>query len=462
MQPLTDTRPAPLPVTVTRGRLPTLWTGSALFFADLYAIFYGEPEKTRQLQTSVVGFYAYGGRLLPILNLLYGGGHNTLLLQEAPDPVMFDYFACRLGLNLPDVMVLDHHDHDTFHDALAHNPQAMDTLTQSKATYIDGYVTDPHLEALAEGLGKRVVNSTAQSKAANNKVALFRFLEADDLPRFDGGEVAPGAPLNAALSALKAQGYHRAVVRSAWGASGFGVAVVPLDGQLIADSQADLPGHLLAEPTVLVQGWVEPGVLGIGQVSSPSVQFFIGDDHIALFDVTGQLLKDASIHQGNISPPNDFAAEPEVMDDIIHQATQVTRWVASSGYRGTGSIDYIIYRQGDQTQVRVCEVNARVTGATYPSLLAKRLRPGAAWLMRNFEFAPEIDCDDFLNSLDRPGYLYRPGMETGVLPINFIRNPHGKVVKCQLLFLAASPKKCQQLITPCLTALPAKGGYASD
>ena len=73
-----------------------------------------------------------------------------------------------------------------------------------------------------------------------------------------------------------------------------------------------------------------------------------------------------------------------------------------------------------RTEVVVCEVNARVTGATYPSLLARHFLPQRAWLMRNFAFAPRLTCAEALAALDDAGLLFTPGRDEGLLPINFI------------------------------------------
>lgn len=447
----------PARVRVRLGELPGLWPGSAVFFADLYAIFYGEPEKTRQLEENVSGFFGYGGRLIPMLGLLYRGPDNLLLLQEPVDPVPLAYFR-DLGLEPPAIEVLDHHRYATFHAGLADNPELQARIRAHPARRLDGYVTDPPLERIARRLGKDPLNTYAQSREANDKIALERFLADTGLPVFDGGETAPGRDLAARLKALARAGYRRAVVRSSLGASGFGVATVDL-GDV---SPAALPAFLAREERVLLQGWVEPGVRGVGRVTSPSVQFFVDDAGVTLFDLTGQLLKDASIHEGNVAPPIDLPEDPALDAEILAQSREVVRWVAGTGYRGTGSIDFLVFEREGRWEVVVCEVNARVTGATYPSLLARRFLPHRAWLMRNFAFAPALDCAGALEALSGAGLLYRADDEEGVLPINFIRDDAGQVVKAQLLFLAARPERCAELIVRCMAALPFKEGYERD
>ncbi|MDH5526631.1 MAG: hypothetical protein OEY97_04910 [Nitrospirota bacterium] len=440
---------APLPVTTRIGQLPPTWDHSAVFFADLYAIFYGEPEKTRELQRSVSGFFGYGGRLIPMLDLLYRGSGNVLILHQEPEPATLDYFR-RLGLSLPQIEILDHTRFPTFLDGIRGRPDLVKSLGGHPAEVIDGYVTDRHLEYIALDLNKPLVNSYRQGRDANNKVLLHRFLAQAGMPMFDGGEFCPGDGFDDIIRMLSDMGYGRAVVRSSLGASGFGVATLDLD----VDFDAGLPGHLMDESCVLVQGWVEPGRLGITRVSSPSVQFFIGDHGIELFDLTGQLLKDASVHEGNITPPVDLPGDPGVVDEILEQSRRVVTWVAGTGYRGTGSIDFLVYSQTKKTRVVVCEVNARVTGATYPSLLARHFRPGRAWLMRNFGFEPVSAATGLLERLERSGLLYLPGNREGVLPINCIPDENGRIIKAQLLFLADTPERCLDMIDTCQQTLP--------
>jgi len=447
------------PVTEAIGELPALWPDSALFFADLYAIFYGDPEKTRQLEENVSGFFGYGGRLIPMLGLLFKGPDNLLILQEPVEPDLPSYFADRLGLKVPPVEVLDHRNYATFYEGLAASSALVQRLENHPAQVLDGYVTDPPLEEIAARLHKRLVNSYAQSRDANDKILLHRFMDQRHLPSFDGGEAPVGEPLDDCLRELSAMGYRRAVVRSSLGASGFGVQTVDLTPDATG---RDLPPFLLADGRLLVQGWIEPGVRGVTRVTSPSLQFFCGDLGHAIFDLTGQLLREASIHEGNVAPPPDLPGSHAAVEEILAQGTEVVRWVAGTGYRGTGSIDFLVYDQDGEAKVVVCEVNARVTGATYPSLLARHFRPGDAWLMRNFAFRPQLTGTGVLERLDEAGMLFLKTREEGVLPINFIRDEEGRVAKAQLLFLAETPERCMDLIVEAMGLLPARRRYERD
>ena len=86
--------------------------------------------------------------------------------------------------------------------------------------------------------------------------------------------------------------------------------------------------------------------------------------------------------------------------------------------------------------IRACEINARVTGATYPSLLARHFQDNGAWLMRNLALPKALAASSILDILDRENTLFQPGAERGCLPINFNTNQSGEITKGQFLFLA--------------------------
>ena len=59
----------------------------------------------------------------------------------------------------------------------------------------------------------------------------------------------------------------------------------------------DLPEAFFHEGSCMVQGWLEPGIHDVESIFSPSVQMFVGDDTIHLYDLTEQLLDPVeSIH----------------------------------------------------------------------------------------------------------------------------------------------------------------------
>ena len=85
---------------VTPNRLPAFWDRDVVFFANILALFYGNEAETAALNDEVGEIASYGSRLIPILNLLFRGPDNLLVLERAPDTALCDYFADELGLPL--------------------------------------------------------------------------------------------------------------------------------------------------------------------------------------------------------------------------------------------------------------------------------------------------------------------------------------------------------------------------
>lgn len=424
-------------VTVSVGRLPRMWDDSAVFVANLGCVFFGDPDKTREIVEHVIGFHGYGGRLIPILDLLFRGGGNLLVVGREPSADLMGYFSGSLGLGLPEIEVA----RVTAGCGPQQEPIEAELLERMRlhpARLFEAYVTDPYLEDVGRDLGKVLLNTHRACREANDKILLNRFLREAGLPVFDGGEAELGAELEERFDRLHEMGYARSIVRASLGASGFGMFVA----DLAAARSEPFPSHLFREGRVLVHGWVEEGRMGASAVFSPSVQFFCGKDGVTIFDVTDQILRHESIHEGNLSPPSSISPGDDVYGEVLQQAEAVASWVDSTGYRGTASVDFLVFKRNGRPAVHVCEVNARVTGATYPSLLALHFNPGGSWLMRNTVFDPSIDCGEFLATLGRAGRLYEPGSGEGILPMNIILGDDGKMLKAQLLFLARSPQAC--------------------
>jgi hypothetical protein len=110
----------------------------------------------------------------------------------------------------------------------------------------------------------------------------------------------------------------------------------------------------------------------------------------------------------------------------------------------------------------ICEINARVTGATYPAVLARYFKPDGCWNMRNIQFRKSLDGSQLLSAMDRTAVLYRPGDERGIIPFNFNMDSDGKVTKGQFLSLAHEPQECGALLDHVWTELPVEWGYARD
>jgi len=441
------------------GELPPFWQERrAIFFANLLSLFFGNEGETQALRREVGRIASYGGRLLPILGTLFKNGGSLLVVDQRPNEALARYFRDDLGLELPEVEVLSHDQYDRFAeqlgDEIPFESEAMEQIALHPAEWVDGFVTDPYIAKLAQGLGKSTLSGVEASRRGNNKLLLHRFLAEAGLPVFETLETEHPRAAQAAWGQLQARGYRRAVAKAPVGASGIGMEIIRSDAEAAA-----LPDYLFAHGTCMVQGWIEPGADGILEVFSPSVQIFTDHDNVYLYDITEQILSEQSVHQGNESPPRYFRDAPDVKDLLLDQAERVACWLNQQQYRGTASVDFLLLRRAEGWQAIVCEVNARVTGATYPAVLARKFQPGGAWVMRNLKLAAPMEGRDILDALRKEKRLYLPGAASGVLPINFNLNSQAQVDKGQFLCMAADTESCWRQIEELEGVLPLAGSF---
>ncbi len=443
------------------GSLPPFWDRSAIFFANLLSLFYGNEGETETLRAHVGGIETYGGLLVPIIDLLFRGSDNLLILERTPDATLMNYFRDAVGLSLPEMRILSHDEYCALADAperRAHHP-LFQMLSNTSAGWIDGFVTDDRLTAWGRALGKKTITSLDGSKRGNNKLLLHQFLQEADLPRFDTIIAADPGETQTAFDRLRAMGYAHAVVKSQIGASGIGMTRVALDGARAAES---VPEYIFFEGPCLVQGWLDPSIERVRRIGSPSVQLFINDDAAYLYDITEQILSAESIHEGNIAPPPYLDGHPGVRDALLENAARAAGWLYRQGYRGTASTDFLVIDRKGRVEVIVCEINARVTGATYPAVLARHCMPGGSWLMRNMKFSRPLTSRTLLDMLDQCRALYRRGAGSGVLPINFNLNDDNEVIKGQFLYLAPEAVDCMERLLDIEIALPVEISYDRD
>jgi len=468
------------PIDYTPGRLPAFWDRSVVFFANLLALFYGNRGAIEELASTVGGIETYGGRLCPVLNLLFRGGENLLVLESPPDADLLGYFATELGLEVPEIAILHHDRYGVLCDGLrraaglgtdaaggsmradapasAGLDPAVARIAGHDAPWLDGFVTDDLLTDVARVLGKRTIITPEISRQGNNKLLLHRFLEDGGFPVFDTAIAERPADIPAAADSLRAKGYRRVVVKAQVGASGIGMR--RLDAARPELDRVD--EHMFFEGPCLVQGWLEDGLDGLREVGSPSVQMFLGEGSVSLYDVTEQILSSQSIHEGNRAPPPYWRTLPGCEEQMRDQAGAVGRWLHDGGYRGTASADFLVVERRGRIEVRLCEVNARVTGATYPAVLARHFLPEGCWLMRNLLLDPPVPGRDLLGALRRAGHLYAEGDERGVLPINFNADSSGLIRKGQFLCLGPDENACLDLLMHAAGVLPVTWTYDRD
>lgn len=451
-------------VVETGGELPPFWDRSAVFVANLLGLFFGNEEETQMLEDEVGEVDSYGGRLIPIIDLIYRGSDaNVLVLEREPDSDLCGYFRDSLGLSLPQHRVLPHHDYLSLTQALTSGADDNELkyglfreLKAHPANWVDGYVTDDTLAGVAARAGMRTVSSPEGSRRGNNKRMLHEHLQSIGLPTVETFLIDSAADLDSALDSLQSSGFSAAVIKSAVGASGIGLLKVD-SLTTRGDIHERLPSHFFYEGACMVQGWLQPGEQGVLQMRSPSVQLFLDDDTVYLYDSTEQILSRDSIHEGNESPPPYFGDDPGLREEMFRQAAEAGRWLHAQGYRGTGSADFLVVDYESQgAVVYICEINARVTGATYPSVLARNFWPQGCWLMRNLRFREPVGGQQLLAMLREHGSLFDPSRNVpGILPVNFnFSAEDGLVHKGQFLCVGQSHQENQSLLDRARAELP--------
>jgi hypothetical protein len=106
------------PVNYAPGQLPPFWDRSVVFFANLLALFFGNTGAMKELAAKVGGIESYGGRLCPLINLLFRGPDNLLVLESHPDENLLRYFTDELGLSIPEYAIFEHAGYETLCEAL--------------------------------------------------------------------------------------------------------------------------------------------------------------------------------------------------------------------------------------------------------------------------------------------------------------------------------------------------------
>lgn len=449
-------RPVPA-LRVHPAHLPRFWDRSAVFVANLRSLFFGNERQTEILAEQIKGVDSYGGRLLPLIDLLFTGSPNLLLLETEPVGELRAYHE-GLGLSLPECRLVSSAVYQGRNGAGADREALVELLHAHPAPWIDGFVTDLTLEELAQRAGKRTLSSHAGSHNGNNKLLLHQFLAREGLPTFDT-EVAE-SPEHAAecCRRLRARGYARVALKAPIGGSGIGMLCLPA-AEVVADQ---IPGYLFHEGACLVQGWLEAGSNGVQLLGSPSVQLFLSEHEVCLYDVTEQILGAHSVHEGNVAPPPYAAEVAGAVDRLLEVAARAALWLHAQGYRGTASVDFVLLRREGELQAIAAEINARVTGASYPSILARHFIPAGAWLMRNLRFHHPMSAPEVLAALEREGCLYHPGATAGVLPINFNVDAGRQVTKSQMLCLAADAATVQRMCGLVERAFHLKWQYDRD
>jgi hypothetical protein len=154
-----------------------------------------------------------------------------------------------------------------------------------------------------------------------------------------------------------------------------------------------------------------------------NLQYEATEEGVQRLAATEQVL-DGFVHQGNRHPA---AHEPwECVEPMA-------RWLHEKGMKGVFAFDVAVIEDDDGTDFQAIECNPRFNGATYPTLIARKLGL-KHWLARAFR--TDHRC---LTDVDLSGIEYDSRSESGVILVNW-----GPILVGKLLFLIAGPPQTQE------------------
>lgn len=443
------------------GKKPKGWDQSVIFFANILGLFFGNEQEAQVLTREVGSLESYGSRLIPLINFIYNSERNVLVLERKPDEDLIKYFCTDLGLTIPTIEVIHHELYSSFaHVNSELNSTQADLIRLFKDTgseLIDGYVTDTALTQISRLIGQKTNSTEEGSRQGNNKVLLHQFLLQSNLPVFDTVIVHRKSDVKSALNYLKKRNYRKAVIKSSIGASGIGMVKIDLNA-----TDYEFPDYLFFEENCLVQGWLDQTVDHVEYIGSPSVQMLIKDEEVQINDLTDQILSDASVHEGNISMPAYICSDQVLLEGLLEQARMAGQWLHQKGYRGACSVDFHIIDRKGSIEIRICEINARVTGATYPSVLARNFLPDDYWMLRNIRFNPHLSGSKILSVLQEKKLLFVPKKTSGIIPINFNPNDRNEIVKGQFLFMGETMDMINRIVADLVRDPLLKGAFDRD
>ncbi|VAW11913.1 hypothetical protein MNBD_BACTEROID05-453, partial [hydrothermal vent metagenome] len=152
-----------VPVKKTLGQLSQPWDRSVIFFANILSLFFGNELQTDVLKGKVGVLQTYGSRLIPLINLIFAGSKNLLVLENEPDKSLLEYFQNDLGLKLPEIKVISHALFISIQNKNhEYTPEALEILKYLElfdVEWVDGYVTDSGFEQFARLINKKTISS---------------------------------------------------------------------------------------------------------------------------------------------------------------------------------------------------------------------------------------------------------------------------------------------------------------
>ncbi|WP_455208913.1 hypothetical protein [Kaarinaea lacus] len=156
-----------------------------------------------------------------------------------------------------------------------------------------------------------------------------------------------------------------------------------------------------------------------------NLQYEIKDSRLVRLAVTEQIL-DGYSHQGNQHPAR---YEPWTIVEPMAQ------WLAEKGMQGIFAFDVAVVNEAYNPRFLAIECNPRFNGASYPTLISKKLRA------RNWYAVQLTTRYKSLADIDLYGLEYSPKTLTGIVIFNW-----GSVLAGKLGVLLIGPRHIQQAL----------------
>jgi len=156
-----------------------------------------------------------------------------------------------------------------------------------------------------------------------------------------------------------------------------------------------------------------------------NVQYQVSGPHLERLAITEQLL-DGFTHQGNRYPSPHNA---------WHSVEPMAKWLFSHGMRGIFAFDVAVVKDGCGIEYVPIECNPRFNGASYPTLIARKLNI-RRWQTRTLDTDFRTLADLSLHDLE-----YNPSDQSGIILVNW-----GTILVGKLMVLIAGTPVQQQAL----------------
>ena len=275
-------------------------------------------------------------------------------------------------------------------------------LKQEKFHFLMPYIESYDMGKLAGEIGAFLFRSADFTDWINNKSNYRKVLRELKLP------LIPGYQTNLEkakrhFKELKKRGFKKVVLKKERSVSGFSVFVTEKE----EDFDQCLKDNLSEQKSFVLEGFIEDVRY------SPNFQYFITENNVEFIVATDQILeKDRVSYSGNLYP-SFLIKKPAVLKTINEMSEKICGYLQTKRCFGLAGIDYIVTKQG---KVYSTEVNARINGSTFPSLIIEKLFGEDAnihWLFKTFHFKPV----SFENLFNKFKYFIKKRGDFGVLPI---------------------------------------------